>query len=97
MDFSNPIIASLLITMITIFLDTFFGVLISIKNKEFDITKLPQFIATNLFPYIGGLITIACVAYFIPQFEYLFYAGTAMVAIKFTKEALIDKMMKLFE
>lgn len=96
MILSNPILNSLMISLITILIDTVLGIMVSLKNKEFDVSKLPQFIATNLFPYIGGLVVIGIGAYYISSLEYLFYAGNALVIIKFSKEALIDKLKILF-
>lgn len=93
----NAILYGFVIAILSILLDFLLGVFISIKKKEFSINKLPQFLANNIFPYIGGLGIIALVAFFVPEFEYLFYAGVGFVALKYSKEALIDKVKMLIQ
>jgi len=95
MTFDTIILNSLLISLASILLDTIMGILISIKAKTFDVSKLPQFIAGNVFPYMGGLIILAVFANYVPDLAYLFYAGVALVTVKFSKEALIDKLKTL--
>lgn len=92
----DAIITSLIVALCSILLDFILGVLISIKDKTFDLSKLPQFLKTNLFPYIGGLLVVAAVAIWVPTLNYLFYAGGALVTAKFCKEALLDKVKLLF-
>lgn len=86
----------LLVVLMSILLDTILGILISIKAKAFDISKLPQFLATNVLPYVGGLVVLAAFANYVPELNYLFYTGVGIVTLKFTKEALIDKVTQLF-
>lgn len=93
---SSEIIVSLIVVLCSILLDTLLGIMVSIKNGEFSINTLPKFIATNVFPYVGGLVLLAGFAYFITSFQYLFYAGVAIVTAKFCKEALLEKISKLF-
>ncbi|NLW92896.1 MAG: hypothetical protein GXY34_15005 [Syntrophomonadaceae bacterium] len=94
---NDKALAVCLITTLTmIVLDTLLGILIAAKKREFSISKLPQFLATNVFPYIGGLLVLAGIGYAISDMAYLFYAAAGMVTVKFSKEALLDKVRVLF-
>ena len=59
MIFTSAIFKSLMFVLAAILLDFILGVLISIKQETFDPGLLPKFIATNLFPYVGGLVVLA--------------------------------------
>ena len=93
---NSPILASLAGVLAPILLDFIMGVIVSLKQHKFSLSILPQFIATNLLPYVGGLAVLAVFAIYVPALEYLFYMGIGLVGIKFTKEALIDKLTILF-
>lgn len=85
--------------LVIILLDTLLGVILSIKAKAFDVRKLPQFLATNLLPYGGGLLCLAlagCIAgdYSI-QILAIFYAAAAAAAAKFLAE-IKDKVVQIF-
>lgn len=86
------IISMLVVVLCSIMLDWVISVFISIKNKEFSVNKLPQTLITNVFPYIGSLLVVALVAIYVPYFEYVFTAYAGLVILKFSKEALIDKV-----
>lgn len=88
---------SLLIVLTSILIDFVLGVLISIKDTKFDISLLPKFIATNIFPYVGGLVVLAFLALYLPEMSYLYYGAVSMVTLKFSKEALFDKIKQLFQ
>ena len=94
--FGSAIFKSLLLVLATILLDFILGVLVSIKKGTFSLSVLPKFIASNVFPYVGGLVTLALLSVYLSQLEYLYYTFVAMAAIKFSKEALLDKVKALF-
>ena len=94
--FSSVIFKSLIAVLVTILLDFVLGVLVSIKDRTLQLSVLPQFIATNLFPYVGGLVVLALLSVYLAQLEYLYYAAAGLVALKFSKEALLDKIKELF-
>ena len=96
MVISSAILTSLTAVLCTVLLDFIIGVGISIKQKTFSVSILPQFIANNLVPYVGGLIILALFANYIPEMEYVFYTGVGLVGVKFTKDALLDKLTILF-
>jgi len=95
MTFDSAIISALIVCLASIGLDFIIGVLLSIKKSEFSLSKLPQTIGKNIFPYIGGLIILALAGNYIPELTAVFYAGVGLVTVKFSKEALIDKVKEL--
>lgn len=92
MIIDSTIMSSLVVALTAIFLDMILGVLISIMDKTFDFSILPRFLATNVMPYAGGLIILALFASYVSEWEYVYYTGVGLVAVKFTKEALIEKL-----
>ena len=90
------ILNCLLVVLASILLDTLLGILIAVKIKTFDVSKLPQFLASNVLPYIGGLIILAVFANLVAELQYLFYTAVTLVTVKFSKEALLDKLTVLF-
>lgn len=96
MLFTSVMFKCLLLALMPILLDTLFGILVSIKNRTFSVSKMPQFLVTNVFPYIAALVTLALLSAYLSELEYLYYVAVGMVALKFSKEALLDKMKQLF-
>jgi hypothetical protein len=90
---------ALITVMATILLDWVLGVLVSIKNnpKTFSLNKLPQTLARNIFPYMGGLLIVWAISIYIPFFEKVFFTFAGLASLKFSKEALIEKGKELFK
>ena len=89
---------ALLIVVVAIVLDAVIGALTTLKSgmAAFDIRMLPQFVATNIFPYVGGLVVLALVAEFIGNpYDAIFYPVAAAVAVKYIAE-IKDKVYVLF-
>ena len=89
---------ALAIVVAAILLDAVLGVLKSFKadTEPFDIRKLPQFVATNILPYVGGLAIFALVANIIGNpFDQSFYVVAAAVLVKYLVE-IKDKLSTLF-
>lgn len=89
---------AMMVVIIVILADTVLGILKTFRPGEvdFDIRKLPQFLANNVLPYAGGLIVLALVANFVGEaFEQIFYVVAVLVIIKYTAE-VIDKVKILF-
>jgi hypothetical protein len=101
---SSLIIKSLLAILTLIIVDTILGILISFKRKQFDLSLVPLFLASNVLPYMGGLIVLALLSVYLSLLdpdlgsllEYLYYTAAATVGLKFSKEALLDKIKQLF-
>lgn len=46
------------ISLVVLFLDVIFGILIALRNSEFDIRELPGFLKTDVLPYLLGIIVL---------------------------------------
>ena len=89
---------AVMVVVAIIVADAIAGILKTFRpgEEDFDIRKLPQFIATNVLPYAGGLIVLALVANFIGEaFEHAFYAVSLLVMAKYAAE-FFDKVKVLF-
>lgn len=85
-----------IIVALAIVLDTGLGILLGIKNKEFDLRMLPQFLFTGVLPFIGGLLMLAILAYYIDvPFAGMFFAAAAAIAVKYIADVW-DKLKLLF-
>ena len=96
---TTGIFAALGAIIAPILLDTLLGIILSLKAGTFNLRKLPQFLATNLLPYVGGLLVLALTAYiagdYTAQIAALFYAAAAATAAKFLAE-IKDKVLQIF-
>ncbi len=93
---SNGVGKALLVIVILIILDALFGIIKSIKRGEFDVRLLPQFVATGILPYLGGIVILAVPAEFVgAPFTELFYAAAAVVGLKYLAEVK-DKIQALY-
>jgi len=86
---------TMLIVSLAIALDVILGILLGIKEKEFDFRILPQFLFTGVLPFIGGLVLLGILAYYIEvPFAGMFYAAAAAVAAKYMADVW-DKLKLL--
>ncbi len=93
-----PILNATLIVVAAIVLDAVLGVIKSFKpdTEPFEFKKLPQFIASGILPYVGGLIVLAVVAQFIGEpYTAIYYPLAAAVLAKYLVE-IKDKFACLF-
>lgn len=91
-----PVMTVLIIVMVAILLKTAFGILLAIKEAVFDVRKVPQFLATNVVPYLGGMAILAFVTHLVGgPFGYLFYMVALAVLAKYLTE-IKDKINLLF-
>ena len=89
---------ALAIVVGAIVLDALLAVINTFKpdTENFDFKKLPQFVATSIFPYVGGLGMLAIVANVINEpFSAIFYPIAAAVLVKYLTE-IKDKLSILF-
>lgn len=89
------ILYSMLIVAAVIAADTLFGILVGVRNREFDFRILPQFLITGVLPFLGGLIVLALLANYIVAFDGLFYTAAAFVVAKYVGD-LLEKFKLLF-
>lgn len=93
---STGVWQSLAIITAAILADTLLGILVSLKLKVFEVSKLPQFLLTGVMPYIGGLLILAILAYSIGvPFVGLFFAAAVFIAGKYISD-IVDKFGQLF-
>lgn len=96
---STGIFTSLGAILAIITLHTLLGIILSIKAVKFDVRKLPQFLATNVLPYMGGLLVLALAVLFAGEYSVqiaaIFYAAAAATATKFIAE-IKDKVVQIF-
>ena len=75
--------------------DFIFGVLLSLRNKNFSFSKLPQFVETSLVPYIGGLLVLALFSNVNTELGALFFTIAATITAKFLAD-IVTKAGQLF-
>lgn len=92
----NPILNGLLVCLAFILLDTIMGWIKALKEGAFSWATVPQFIKTNIFPYVGGLIILALFSMLVPELEAVYYIAVAAVSVKFGVEAIKEKMLSIF-
>lgn len=85
------------VALITIFADTLFAWVLAFKQGNFNIKLVPQFLARNVFPYVGALVITAGIATLDESFMPLFAIATAGVTAKFGYEAIKEKLLEIFK
>jgi hypothetical protein len=75
--------------------DFIFGVLVSLRNGEFDLSKLPRFVETSLIPYVGGLLVLALFSNVNTELGALFFTIAATITVKFLAD-ITAKATQLF-
>lgn len=82
-----------------VLLDMLLGVILSIRAGTFDVRRLPQFLATNVFPFVGGLCVLGAATLFAGDYSMqiaaIFYAAVAATIAKFIAE-IKDKVIQIF-
>lgn len=94
--FSSALFKGFLVVLAFILLNFLFGVLISLKKKEFDLKRLPKFLATDVFPFVGSLMLLALLSVYLAELEKFYYGAVAIISIGFGKEALWDKTREYY-
>lgn len=75
--------------------DFIFGVLVSLRNGEFNLSKLPRFVETSLIPYVGGLLVLALFSNVNTELGALFFTIAATITVKFLAD-ITAKATQLF-
>lgn len=86
---------ALLTVLAIIVLDTLLGILVSLKQGQFNWRELPRFLQTAILPYIGGLLLLGLVSMLSNEVAAIFYAAVVATAAKFLAEVK-DKVVVLF-
>lgn len=91
-----PKVLATLGTVLGIILADFvFGILVSLRNGNFQVSKLPQFVETSLIPYIGGLLALALFSNVNAELGALFFTIAATITVKFLAD-ITTKVTQLF-
>ena len=95
-SFMAPKVPATLGTVLGLILaDFIFGVLVSIRNGNFQASKLPRFVETSLIPYIGGLLALALFSNTNAELGALFFTIAATITVKFLAD-ITAKVTQLF-
>lgn len=89
------VMSTLLGVLALILVDTFMGILLSLRQAQFNFRKLPQFLKTNVLPYVGGLFVLGVAAAGSAELGTIFYAAAATTGAKYLME-IKDKVVILF-
>ena len=91
----TKVLATLGTVLGLILADFVFGVFVSLRNGDFSLSKLPQFVKTSLIPYIGGLLALALFANANAELSALFFTIAATITVKFLAD-ITAKVTQLF-
>ena len=91
----NKVLITLETVLGLILADFIFGVLLSMRNKNFSFSKLPEFVETSLVPYIGGLLVLALFSNVNTELGALFFTIAATITAKFLAD-IVTKAGQLF-
>ena len=91
---------ALLVIILLIVVDALLGAINALMAGEFTFKKLPQFLAVNVLPFVGGILIVGIVAAMIPDpfnavFSAIFYGSAAAVSLKYILE-IYGKLSRLF-
>ena len=91
-----PVVTALLIVTAAILIDALLGMILAAIAGEFDFRQMPRFLASNVLPYVGGLLIFALAAHWLPEpYEAVFYPVAAMALVMFLTK-IADKISNLF-
>jgi hypothetical protein len=93
MDFLRAYLAILdtriLITIGALILADFvLGVLVAIKNKVFEFSRLADFINTDVLFYMGGYFVVGFLAMLMPDFAAIVLGAAALIVVSLTAMVL---------
>lgn len=101
MDFLTSIDSSIIlgikICLTAIIGDAMIGWLIAYLKGEFDVRKVPQFLKTNVLPYVGSLFILGFLVTLDSAYLPVFAGVVIFITGKFSIEALKDKIYDYFK
>jgi hypothetical protein len=96
--FGPTVLLGLKVTVLAIVADTLITWVLAFSKGEFDIRLAPQFLRTNIFPYMAVLLVTAFLTLWNPEvYKPVFFFFTVIIAGKFSVEALKDKLIQFFK
>jgi hypothetical protein len=90
--FDPAVLTGLQVAAVAILGDTVIQWVIMALTRRFDIRKMGQFIETSVLPYLGTLLVLALLTLLGDVYKAVFFGVAAIVAAKFSVEALRDKL-----
>lgn len=93
--FPIEIVISIKTILFLVIADFLLGIIASIKTKEFNVKKLPQFLINNIFPYVGGLLVLALLSQGSKEIEILFFGAAGTTTVMFIND-LKNKVIIIF-
>ena len=91
-----PVLQAVLVVAAAIALNAILGMILAAKEGEFDIRRMPEFLATHVLPYLGGLLLVGWVAHLLPEpYSAVFYPVAAAALAKYLAD-IKDKLAGLF-
>ena len=78
-----------------IVLDFLLGALRAYTQGTFDIRVLPEFLRTNVLPFVGGLVLLAGFSMVLPAVKVVYIAAVVATDAKFLAE-IRDKVQDIF-
>lgn len=80
--FAQGVGPTLMVLAGVIAVDTIFGIALAIKNKQFDVFRLPEYLGTNILPVLGGVGVLALMAEYVNlEFFGIIFFGSAALAL----------------
>lgn len=87
--------SGLTVAIILVLIDFALAVLVALKKNQFEFEKLPDFLATGVLPYLGGLVVLSFGKRFIPAFEVVYVGAVAAIMASYISSA-VTKARELF-
>lgn len=95
--FDPAVLLGLKVAVLAIVADTVITWVLALAKGEFDIRLMPKFLRTNILPYMAVLLFVALLTMAEETYKPVFFFVTAIVAAKFSIEALKDKLLQFFK
>jgi len=96
--FNPAVLLGLKVALSAILADTAITWALKFTQGAFDIRLMPEFLRTNVFPYMSVLLIAALLTLTdYTVYEPVFYLITTIVTAKFGVEALKDKLTQFFK
>jgi len=93
--FSPAMVKALVLVTVLIAVNLLLGIVVAIRERQFDWLVLPDFLRSAVIPVLGGLVVLAAGAVVVPEIEALYFAAAAAAAAKYLKDVK-DKVTALF-
>jgi hypothetical protein len=88
----SAVVQAVLFAVSAIVIDAVLGWIWAYAQGEFDLRKMPQFLRTNIFPYIGALLVLWAFSTYMEQIKVLLLAAAGFILMKFLAE-IRDKLV----